>query len=126
MTEWSATWKASTQPRKQRKFRINAPLHVKQKLMGAHLSKELRQKYKKRSLPVRVGDKVRIMIGQFRGMNGKVERVNVKQTKVYVTGAEITKRDGTKVQRPIEPSNIMLIDVTLEDKRRASKLKVKS
>ena len=31
----------SKQPRKQRKFLYNAPLHVRRKIMSAHLSKEL-------------------------------------------------------------------------------------
>lgn len=126
MKEWSNAWKASKQPRKQRKYRARAPLHIKQKFLGAHLSKELRQKYKKRSMPVKVGDKVRIMTGQFRGVAGKVEKVSVKLTRVYVAGAQVTKRDGTKVFRPLHPSNIMLTDLVLEDKRRTEKLKVKS
>lgn len=43
----------SKQPRKQRKERFNAPLHVRQKLMHAMLSPELRKEYKKRSAQVK-------------------------------------------------------------------------
>ena len=122
--QWSGAWKASTKPRKQRKYRAHAPLHVKHKLLNAHLSKELRQKYKRRSLSVKVGDKVKIMKGQFKGVTGKVERVQMKRTRVYVAGAQITKRDGTKIYRPLDPSNLLIIDLILDDKRRAEKLKV--
>ncbi|MBC7119559.1 MAG: 50S ribosomal protein L24, partial [Methanobacteriaceae archaeon] len=62
----------SKQPRKQRKFLHNAPLHIRHKIMSANLSKELREEYNRRSLPVRKGDKVEIMRGDFKGHQGKI------------------------------------------------------
>lgn len=53
----------SNQPRKQRKARYTAPLHIKQKYMGALLSKDLREKYGSRSANVIVGDTVKLMRG---------------------------------------------------------------
>ncbi|MBS1194889.1 MAG: ribosomal protein L24p/L26e, archaeal/eukaryotic, partial [Methanomicrobia archaeon] len=46
----------SIQPRKQRKARYTAPLHIKGKFLSATLSKELREQYKRRSLRVVKGD----------------------------------------------------------------------
>ena len=46
-------WIASKQPRKQRKYLANAPIHIKKKMAGANLSKELRKKYGKRSMTLR-------------------------------------------------------------------------
>ena len=46
-TEWSPGWKSSVQPRKQRKYRMNAPLHVKRKFMSAKLDKTLRERFRK-------------------------------------------------------------------------------
>ena len=54
---YSRKWKASTQPRKQRKYRYNAPLHTKGKFLGSHLVKALKEKYSVRTLRVRVGAK---------------------------------------------------------------------
>ena len=48
--DWNKTWNSSTQPRKQRKFRHNAPIHIRRKLMSSTLSKELRKKYGKEAL----------------------------------------------------------------------------
>ncbi|MEK6867369.1 MAG: 60S ribosomal protein L26, partial [Nanoarchaeota archaeon] len=48
--EWSAHWKASTQPRKQRKYRWKAPLHVLVNFVREHLSKDLRKNWKKYKL----------------------------------------------------------------------------
>ncbi len=42
--KFSTSWKASRQIRKQRKYRENAPLHLRNKFMTANLSKELRKK----------------------------------------------------------------------------------
>ena len=47
--KWYKNWKSSKQPRKQRKYRRNAPLHIRNKMMRAPLSKELRDKYKIRN-----------------------------------------------------------------------------
>ena len=70
--EFSTSWIGSKQPRKQRKYRHNAPLHIKSKMMGSHLSKELRKKYGTRSVRIRKGDEVKIMIGKFKGKTGKI------------------------------------------------------
>ena len=51
----------SIQPRKQRKALYTAPLHIRRKLMSANLSKDLRADIGKRSLPIRVGDKVQLV-----------------------------------------------------------------
>jgi large subunit ribosomal protein L24 len=120
MKDFSKKWNSSTKPNKQRKFRFNAPLHIRGKLMSAHLSKELRTKYGMRSLRLRVGDKVRVMRGQFKRSEGKVEEVNLTTYKVYISKVEHTKRDGTKARYPIVPSNLMIVEIN-ESKRRLQK-----
>ncbi|MBN1502027.1 50S ribosomal protein L24 [Candidatus Woesearchaeota archaeon] len=124
-TKFSTNWKSSTQPRKQRKYRYNAPKHIKGKNLGSHLTQDLRKKYGKRSVRIRTGDKVKIMRGQFRGKTGKVEKVNVKTEKVFISNIAIEKRDGTKVAYPIHASNLMITELNLQDKRRTDILKRK-
>ena len=116
-TAFSAKWKKSIQPRKQRKYRYNAPLHIRGKFMNAHLSKELVKKYGTRSVRVRMGDKVKVMRGQFKGTVGKVEKVNLKHEFVYVSKVEITKSDGSKVFYPIHPSNLTILELESDKKR---------
>ncbi|TKC51659.1 hypothetical protein EI555_017647, partial [Monodon monoceros] len=43
---------------KNRKRHFNAPSHVRRKIMSSPLSKELRQKYNVRSMPIRKDDEV--------------------------------------------------------------------
>lgn len=120
--KFSLKWKASKQPRKQRKYRINAPLHIKHKFLGAHLSKELRDKYKKRAVLIRKEDKVKILRGQFKGTSSKVERVDNKKGKVYLENISITKKDGSKSSYPIDPSNVIIIELNLNDKLRQKRI----
>ena len=119
------TWKNSVQPRKQRKYQYNAPYHVKGKFLGTHLSKELQGKYKTRSVRVKVGDKVKILRGNNKGKEGKVERVDVQRTKVYIAKVESVKPDGNKVSVGLHPSSLVITELNLDDKKRKAKLEGK-
>jgi len=120
-SDFSTKWKSSKQPRKQRKYRYNAPLHIRSRFLGSHLSPELRKKYGKRSARVKKTDKVKIMRGQFKGKGGKVESVNTKRGIVYIEGIEAIKKDGTKTKYPIHSSNLMITELNLDDKKRRGK-----
>ena len=125
MKEFSKTWKSSKKPRKQRKYRASAPLHIKQKFVHSHLSKELRKKYSKRSIGLRKGDKVKVMRGQFRKHEGKIENIDLKKTRVFVSGVETTKKEGTKKLTALNPSNLMVTELSLDDKFRQKMLERK-
>ncbi len=123
MKEWSKHWISSKLPKKQRKYRHNAPLHIRHKMMSAHLSEELRKKYSTRALPVRKGDKVKIMRGQFRGVIGEIERVSLRQMKVIVKGAEFKAKAGAAPRKyPLDASNLMIITPNMDDKMRVESL----
>ena len=107
----------SVQPRKQRKYRANLPNHLKQKLMRAPLSKELRKKYNKRSLTLRVGDTIKVVTGQFKGVMGKIDIIDYNKNKIKLTGAELVKSNGQLVKYPIDPSNVTIITPDLSDKK---------
>lgn len=70
-----------------------------------------------RSLRVRTGDEIKVMRGQFSGKMGKVESVDVIRTRVFVIGIDLLKRDGSKKQYPLSPSNLLITKVA-DDKRR--------
>jgi large subunit ribosomal protein L24 len=121
--KFSSKWKASKQPRKQRKYAAEMPLHLKHKLLSSHLSKELRTKYKRRSFPVRKGDTVKVMKGEFFGKSGKISMINLKRSRVAIEGLQNQKKDGTKVNVYFRPSNIMVTELNLEDKERDKAIK---
>ena len=125
MRFFSKSWKSSRQPRKQRKYRYHAPLHIRQKLVSAHLAESLIKEYKSRSIAARKGDEVVIMRGEFRGKTGKITDVNLKKLKLFVDVAKRKKVSGQEVQIPIDPSNIKITKLNLEDKRRKEMLERK-
>lgn len=116
--KFSTAWKASKLPRKQKKFRYSAPLHLRHKFLSVTLSKDLRKKHGIRNIPVRVGDKVKVMKGNYRDTTGKVERVDLHKIRVFVENVNKTKADGTKAFYPLSPSNLMITDLNLSDERR--------
>ena len=116
--KFSKHWVASKQPRKQRKYRANAPLHIRRKLMSANLSKTLKQKYGKKNFPLRKEDKVKIMKGEFKKKTGKIELVDLKRLRTTIEGLNRTKKDGTKIKVYFSPSNLQIQELNLEDKKR--------
>ncbi len=113
---------SSKKPSKQRKRFFNAPLHRRGKIMSVHLSPELKEKIGRRAVPIKVGDKVRIMRGDHKGIEGKVVKVDRKNYKVYVEGVTRETSRGDKVYIPIHYSNLMIIDLDLSDPWRKRKL----
>jgi large subunit ribosomal protein L24 len=116
----------SKQPRKQRKALFKATLHRRQKFVSSHLSPDLREELGIRTLPVRKGDTVMIMRGGLRDVEGKVTEVNLKTIQVFVDGATRDKADGTTINIPIHPSNLMIIKLDLSDKQRKAILERKA
>ena len=108
----------SKRPSKQRKALYQAPLHRKHKLLSAHLSKELRKQWNKRSLPVRKGDEVKVMRGKFKGTTGKISKIDLKKLKVYLENVKRKKVSGEETFVPTHPSKLLLINPVMDDSKR--------
>ena len=122
-SEFNKTWNSSKQPRKQVKFRANAPNHIKKTFMGANLDKSLREKYKMRNIEVRKGDEVKVMRGKFKGKQGKVGSVDVKNTRLQIDGIQRSKAGGEKLITWFHPSNVKIIILDEKDNRRMKRSK---
>jgi len=120
--KFSTSWKSSKQPRKQRKYRANAPIHILRKFLSANLSTELRKKHSKRNFPIKKGDTIKIMRGTFKGKTGKISIVNIKRQRTAVENIQRQKKDGTKVNVWFNPSNLQITELNLEDKKRLDSL----
>jgi len=108
----------SKQPRKQRKALYNAPLHLRNSVMSAMLSKELKEKYGKNALPVKKGDTVKVLRGSFKGIEGEVSKVDYSGYKIIVEGVVNKKQDGKETPYPIHPSNVMITKMDDSDEKR--------
>ncbi len=114
----------SSKARKQRKIQANAPLHVKRKMLSAHLSDGLRSKYGVRSARVCKGDTVIIVRGNedIRNIEGKVVEVNTKTGRVAIEGITIKQADGTETERYIHASNLTIVKLNDSDPWRVEAL----
>lgn len=105
-------------PRKQRRKVELSPMHAHRTLLKCRLDEFLQEEYGLRSLPVKKGDLVKIMRGQFRDTEGKVMRVDHKNVRVHLDSATVTKSDGKEASAPIHPSNLMLVKLELNEERK--------
>ncbi|RDD52217.1 50S ribosomal protein L24 [Nanoarchaeota archaeon NZ13-N] len=119
---WYKGWKKSKQPRKQRKYLINAPIHIRRKIMCSTLSEEIRKILRIKSFPIRVGDYVRILRGKFRGTEGLVVKVDAKRYRVFVENAKYNSKTGKEIYYPIHHSKLMILKLNLTDKLRIEAL----
>ncbi|HEV2193445.1 MAG TPA: 50S ribosomal protein L24 [Nitrosopumilaceae archaeon] len=99
-----------------------APHHFKSKQLGSMLSKELQEKYHKHSARVVEGDNVKVMRGEFKGIEGKVTQVSSEKNGVAIEGIKREKLKGGNVDLYIHTSNLMITSLNLEDKWRQNRL----
>ncbi len=110
--------KISMQPRKIRRRLYNLPHHKRHKIMVAPLTKEARERYGVKRMPIRKGDTVRIMKGRFRGIVGKVVEVIPKKFRIHVEGATMKRSGGSVVYYPIYVWNVAIEELDLSDPKR--------
>jgi large subunit ribosomal protein L24 len=94
------------------------PLHLKHKLVTVQLSKELREKFGIRNMPLRVGDKVKVVKGSYKGKTGKVSEIDLKRLFVKIEGITRKKADGTEIPVKFRPWNLIITDLDLKDEER--------
>jgi len=112
----------STQPRKERKTLYNLPAHENRARIASHLDETLLLKYNTRSATVHKGDTVRVLRGEYADHSGKVIDVDTRSRKVTVDGVTVTKADASQKPRPIDPSNLVITKLNLDDPKRREKL----
>jgi large subunit ribosomal protein L24 len=92
--------------------------HKREKLLGANLSENLRKQHNKRSMRVIKGDTVRILRGEYVGVEGKVEKVDTERSTLSIEGVQREKIRGGKVKVQIHASNVQIISVNTDDEYR--------
>jgi large subunit ribosomal protein L24 len=89
---------------------------------GSRVSDDLREKYKKKTLRPRKGDSVKIVRGGFKGIEGKVSRVDAANGKVFVEGVNREKIAGGTALAGIDASKVIITNLDLDDKLRKRKI----
>lgn len=113
-------------PTKMRNSLIyRATFHTRSKQLGSQLSDDLRKKYGKKSVRVIEGDSIKIVRGEFKGVDGKVSKVSTKKSSVAIEGVKKEKTKGDKFDVYIHTSNLVVTGLNTDDKWRISKLEGK-
>lgn len=109
----------SSSRRKSRKRHFSAPSNVRRKLLSAPLSKELRQKYNVRSIPIRKDDEVVVTRGHFKGQQqGKVTQVYRSKWIIHIERIQREKANGSSVPVGIHPSKVEIVKLKLDKDRK--------
>ena len=90
------------------------------------LSKNLRKKYGKRTIRVLEGDSVKVIRGEFTGVDGKVTKVSNADGGLSIEGVKKEKLKGEKYDVYIDTSNIEVTALNTDDKWRINKLEGKN
>ncbi len=98
----------SKKPSKQRNALRKVRNHQVSKLFTVPLDENLQTEWGIKRLPVRKDDSVRIIAGEFVGIEGKILEIHKKVRKVTIEEATLQKRDGSNYFVPIPVSKIIL------------------
>lgn len=111
--------KVTSSRRKQRKAHFAAPSSERRRLMSCRLSKELKEKYGVRSMPIRKNDEIKILKGKGKNKTGKVVQVYRKKWCVHVDKIQRDKQNGQTVFLPIKPTYCVIEKLHLNKDRKS-------
>jgi large subunit ribosomal protein L24 len=103
----------------------DAPTHKRSRLMGASLSPDLRSQYGTRGIRVIKGDSVKVVRGEYKGIEGKVSKVFTESGTLAIEGIQREKVRGGNVPVLIHSSKVTVVGLNLGDKWRQSLLERK-
>ena len=99
---------------------------TKSKQVSSPLSKDLKKKYSKNSVRIVEGDSVKIVRGEFKGVDGKVASISIDKSSIAIEGVKKEKTKGDKFDVYIHSSNVVVTGLNTDDKWRMAKLEGKN
>ncbi|MDH3610416.1 MAG: 50S ribosomal protein L24 [Nitrosopumilus sp.] len=99
---------------------------TKSKQISSPLSKELQKKYTKKSVRVVEGDSIKIVRGEFKGVDGKIAKISIQKNSLAIEGVKKEKTKGEKFDVYVHSSNVIVTGLNSDDKWRISKLEGKN
>ncbi len=108
-------------PRRQRRAHFTAPTTARRRRMTVSLSRELRRRFRRRNVPIRKGDTVRVLSGSFEGREERVAKVSRRD--YAVTLDNVTLKTAEEKLKPLQlkPAHLVITRLNLADpwRRRA-------
>ena len=96
--------------------------HIRDKAVSSNLANNLREQFGRRSMRVIKGDTIKVLRGEYSGIEGKVEKVNTKRATLAIEGVQREKIRGGNVKVPIHASNVQIVALKLGDPLRQKKI----
>jgi large subunit ribosomal protein L24 len=114
----------SAKPSKQRAALYSSHANRRHRNLSASLSTELKTSHGRNSYPVRKGDTVKILRGDFAGIEGKITKIDTKRQRLFVEGVAREKVAGTSTNVSVHSSKVMITKLNLDDKWRADSIRI--
>ena len=105
----------SKHPRRQRKALYQRKNHQRSKLLSARVADFVTEEYGIKTLPIKVGDEVRITQGEFKDFEGEVIELT-KNHRAKIKEATFDKADGTQFHPAIHVSKLIITKFSKEKK----------
>jgi ribosomal protein uL24 len=112
-------------PRRQRKARYTADSFERRVRMTVPLSRELRSRFHRRSLPVRKGDTVRVLSGSFAGREERVARVDRRGYTVTLDNVTLKTADEKMKPLSLNVGHLVITRLNLSDPWRRRSMRVR-
>jgi large subunit ribosomal protein L24 len=112
-------------PRRQRKALYTADSFERRIRMGVPLSRELRSRFRRRTVPVRKGDTVRVLSGSFVGREERVAKVDRRGYRVTLDNVTLKTADEKLKPLSLGVGNLVITRLNLSDPWRRRSLKVR-
>jgi len=115
---------SSTSPRRQRKALYSADSFERRLRMGVPLSRELRSRFRRRAVPIRKGDTVRVLSGSFAGREERVAKVHRRDYRVTLDNVTLKTAEDKLKPLTLGVSNLVITRLNLSDAWRRRSLRV--
>ncbi len=104
----------SKKPSKQRNALRKVMNHQTSKIFTVRMDDTLQGEYGIKRLPLCKDDSVRVIAGEFDGIEGKILSLNKKTRRVTIEECTLEKKDGSNYYVPISVSKLVLTKLATE------------
>jgi ribosomal protein uL24 len=111
-------------PRRQRKAHFTARPFRRRLQMAVPLSRELRRRFHRRSVPVRKGDTVRVLSGSYEGREERVARVVRRDFALVLDNVTLKSGEEKLKPLPLKTNHLVITRLNLADAWRRRALRV--
>ena len=116
---------SSRSPRRQRRALYTAPTSERRRRMTALLSRELRQRFRRRNLPLRKGDTVRVLSGSYAGREERVAKISRRGYSVTLENVTLKTAEDKLKPLGLRPAHLVITRLNLADPWRRRSLRVR-